>query len=130
SHTLVHVKNIIAIFIQNDVEAYVHRISILRENLENLISRLVQCQIPDPVTVVGAIVLQRDRIGKLVGGENLAVTVIDISPGTFECPCLRCAHIEVIHIVFTLDNLKLEEPVNQYACQPQKQKSQHCRSRN
>ena len=75
--------------------------------------------------LIASVVFYGNGIRKLVIGEKLAVSVIDISPGAFQFPFFFNLKGKIAQILLTVYNLKHKHPLQQDPKQRQNGNGKH-----
>src|SRR5699024_9664134 len=89
-----------------DIKTDICTFSMFLEDFEKLVSNMVQGKVLFPGTVVCAVVLQCYRIGKLIIGQKLSVSVPDIPSCALDGPFPGNTQIKIIRIFLAMYDLK------------------------
>ena len=116
--------DILSIFIE-DAKIADYAVSMRFHNLYNLRNRIIQSLLSLLGSLISTIVFNRHRIRENIICQHLSVPVVYPSSGTGNIDFLADLHGKVFRILFSSDNLKIENPGQQNAGKSQKYKQQN-----
>ena len=104
-----NIKYIVSIIVQFDMECIRETVTVICKDTQNLIGNSVQSQILFTGGIITSIILKCQRIRQDIGSNQFIVSVINITPGTFEDSRFRRPCLKFINIILSLYNLQLIE---------------------
>ena len=123
--TFSYIKRVISVFIKCNVEVTGKTVSVFWQDLKNPVCYSVQGQIFFTGGLIASVILKSQGIGQNIGSYHFAVSVINISPCTFQHTGFGDAVFKFADIVFTLNDLQFKNLPDQDKCHCNKYKDHH-----
>ena len=108
-----HGELVLIVRVQHDTEIADDRVPVPLHDLYDPGDLLVESLVLLGRGVVHAVVLYGDRVGQLIVGQEIPVSVVDVSPGPLYGPGLLYLDSIILKIGLSIHDLELEKPSHQ-----------------